>query len=328
MSKRFESVRAVRLATLAFAIGCSDANAVFDDSYLSAAGTSNDSGAGAGTASGGGGTDVPSSGGTGATAGMTPNNEEGGALSESGAASVGGTEAMGGSTTTGGTTAQGGTETTGGTTTGGTEATGGSAMTGGAAGSGGHAGGGGGAPTTGGNAGAGGTGVVTYGEPVTMESQNVANTFVISCSPQVNYGADPTLVIDNEPCQAEILLKPSVAEVPQDALVKKATLSLTCTNPGPGLSVFRPEWDWSAEGVTWTTRPTATVSLGSIGAINEGTFVIDVTTVAQAWVDGSRKPFGIVLRTDQSDGLIFSSSRAQDAKQRPKFSVTYAVPLK
>lgn len=258
-------------------------------------------------------------------AGTAPSTEEGGSRSEAGNASVGGITAQGGTTTNGGNPTQGGAQAVGGSTEQGGSAQGGSATMGGTAGSSGSGGGG---ATTGGNGGAGGTGVVTYGEPVTMESQNVANTYVISCYPQANYGMEPTLVIDNEPCQAEILLKPSVAEVPQDALIKKATLSLTCTNPGPGLSVFRPEWDWSADGVTWATRPTAAVSLGSIGAINEGTFVVDVTTVAQAWVDGSRKPFGIVLRTDQSDGLIFNSSRAADAKQRPKFSVTYAVPLK
>jgi hypothetical protein len=174
----------------------------------------------------------------------------------------------------------------------------------------------------------GGSGGVTYGEPVTLESQNVSNTFVISCYPLANYGLDPTLVIDKEPCQADILIRPSLAEIPQDALIQTATISLTCTNGGPGLTVLRPDAEWSAETVTWSTRPAATAALGSIGTINEGVFAIDATAMVQAWLDGSRPPFGLDLRADHGDGMIFASSRAIDANVRPKFSVTYAVPLK
>ncbi len=337
--------------TLAFALhGCqSDPNAVFDDGYLSAVGASSSSGT---TASGAAGvaTDAPGRGGAGGNA-ATAGNEAGGTASESGAA-TGGTDALAGSATggstplggsaTGGSTplagsATGGSTPLGGSANGGTDALAGSAA-GGSTSQGGTAMGGaatdGGTATTGGGGAVGGTttaggsGTVTYGEPVTMESQNIGNTFVISCSPLASYATDPTLVVDNEPCQSHILIKPSVAEIPADALIKNAKVTLTCTNSGPALAVLRPETDWAADTVTWSTRPTATVTLGSIGAIPEGTFVIDVTSLVQAWVDGTRKPYGLALRTAQSDGLIFASSRAVDPRQRPKFSVTYAVPLK
>ena len=227
-----------------------------------------------------------------------------------------------GSTQTGGTPALGG---TGGEPTAGTSAV---AGTGGEPSGGTPSLGGTGGEPTGGTPGVGGKPPVTYGEPVTLESQNVESTFVISCYPLANYGMDPTLVVDKEPCLSDILIKPSIAEIPSDALIKEATITLTCTNAGPGLGVFRPQADWSANTVTWSTRPAATASLGTIGAINEGGFVIDATSLVQAWVDGTREPFGLALRTEDTDGLIFASSRAPDVNQRPRFAVTYVVPLK
>jgi hypothetical protein len=312
--KRFEARTGARLLVAAVAIGgCqSDPNAVFDD-LQATAGTS--SGGAAGSTADGGTSSAAAGKSAGGAAGSA-GGEDGGTAAQSGSPAVGGTWAVGGSEPSGGTTAVGG---SGVEPMGGTMAAAGSEPMGGTMAA---------AGSSGGTPANGGSGSVIYGEPVTLESQNVSNTFVISCYPLMNYGLDPTLVIDKEPCQADILIKPSLSEIPQDALIKTATISLTCSNGGPGLSVLRPEADWSADTVTWSTRPAATASLGSIGTINEGVFAIDATSMVQAWLDGSRQPFGLALRADHGDGMIFASSRAPDANLRPKFSVTYAVPLK
>lgn len=326
MKQRLPTVTVVRLALAALAMGaCGDAAAVFDDSYLMAGGAANVAPIAGGVGNGDG-PEAPGAGGSGGV-GMP---SAGGTPSPGGSPALGGVS-PGGSAPDAGASPGGGTESAGAPTAGGTS---GGASAGGASSMGGSTAGGSagmtGAAGVGGGAGAGGTGgagTVVYGDPITVESQNLGDTYVIACYPQANYRMDDKLVVDSEPCQADILLKPPIANIPSNAKIKAATITLTCTNAGPGLTLFRPESDWGFDSVTWQTRPVATQFLTSLGTVSEGRLIIDVTSQVSAWVEGSLQPFGLGLRTDHHDGLIFASSRASEMKQRPKLSVTYAVPL-
>lgn len=309
---RVATVTSIRLALAAFAMGGCQAeqNALFDDSFFPMRDPS-----GAGTAGVGTGPEVPGVAGSGVGGVAAAGSDAGGMPSGAGAGGVGpgGMPALGGTTSDAGASTMGGASTAGGSTTGGAPTEGGSAA--------------GGSFATAGAAGLGGTGTVEYGAPVTTESQRFDDTFVIACHPQASYRMEATLVVDSEPCQAEVLLKPPIAGIPRDALVMNATVTLSCTNPGPGLTLFRPQAPWAIESVSWATRPVPTQFLASLGAVAEGPWVIDVTTPVRAWVDGSLEPLGIGLRTSHKDGVIFASSRAVEANQRPRFSITYALPL-
>jgi hypothetical protein len=165
-------------------------------------------------------------------------------------------------------------------------------------------------------------------EPVTVDITDVADTYVSSCYPNANFGDELTVNVDHDQCTFQGLIKPSLAEIPDAAVVDKATLTLTCTNAGGMINVSYVVGNWTELNVDWNNKPTNGTALGKLDCQEVGPVTIDLTVAVKAWLSGAHDDDGIYLRTENSDGTDFASSQAADEGKWPTLSVTYTLPVK
>ena len=132
------------------------------------------------------------------------------------------------------------------------------------------------------------------------------------------------------------LLRFDLSQLPADAVIDQATLTLTCRKVNSGsysVATFRVTGSWTESGVTWNNRPGYDPqSHGSIAPYDSTyrAYPVDVTALVQGWADGSYVNQGIVL---QSIGKASSAAYAQcysseygTASQRPKLEVHWHQP--
>lgn len=276
-----------------------DSNADFNDTHLPSAG----SGA---TSSSGGTTPEPGAAGA----------EEGGSPS-AGGSSTAGNAAMGGKASAGGTG--------GGGKPGGTAGKGGQAMGGSEPGGG------------GGNAGKGGGETAGTGgnplpdpEPVTIQIHDFEDSSISSCDMNENFGNQNILQTDGDLCRYDALINPSLADIPAGATISKATLSLTCVNPGGTVTVnFATTKKWTESMVRWSNRPEVGELIQEVSCQQDGDVVtIDLTDAVVGWLAGTTDALGIYLRTANTDGTDFASSEAGKESERPVLEVTYTPAKK
>jgi hypothetical protein len=241
--------------------------------------------------------------------------------------SAGGDDGANGGSTgdTGGSTALAG---TGASASGGVAAEGGAA----AAGAGGKpgAGEGGKAGSASAGGGVGGTKPDPEPQPVTVEIRAFEDAYVASCMQYMGFGEAATLnVDDNYDCVYQALVNPSLASLPEGAVISKATLTLFCVNAGGEVSAYHASEAWKEDTVRWSNRPeSGNDALGKLTCTEDVAVTLDLTTVVAAWLSGERSAYGLYLRTEAQDGTDFASSQAQDADNRPSLSVTYTLPAK
>jgi hypothetical protein len=146
----------------------------------------------------------------------------------------------------------------------------------------------------------------------------------------LSFGNAATLNVDNNyNCVYQALINPSLASLPEGAVISKATLTLFCVNDGGEVSVYYASEAWKEDTVRWSTRPeSGNDPVGKLTCADDGAVTLDLTAVVAAWVSGERPPYGLYLRTEAQNGTDFASSQAADAEQRPSLSVTYLPPAK
>jgi hypothetical protein len=133
----------------------------------------------------------------------------------------------------------------------------------------------------------------------------------------------------------------ALADVPADAVVSSATLSLSnfasgsCA--GSPIRAERITGAWSLSGLKWSAQPTATTagwgsstaSFGANACPTEGVVSFDVTRIVSDWIGGSAKR-GILVRADQEGAAAgyrkYRSSENGDAAKAPTLTITYDAP--
>jgi hypothetical protein len=184
-----------------------------------------------------------------------------------------------------------------------------------------------GAATAGG--GAGGTKPDPEPDPVTITIGELEDAYVASCMQYVNFGKAVTLNVDyDNSCVYHALLNPSLADLPDGALVSKATLTLSCVNAGGDVNVSYADSAWKEDTVRYNDRPENGAALGKLSCAEEGAVTFDLTAAVAAWLSGEHPAYGLYLRTEAQDGTDFASSQAATADSRPSLSVTYTLPAK
>lgn len=277
-----------------------DTSADFDDAHLPSPGDGGSAAAAAGTSTDVGASGAPDEGGAAQTGGSSTGGKPGSAGDGGVAGGVGGS----------------GTGGKGGQAAGGTGPAGASGM----AGAGGNA--------QAGTAGAGGK-PNPDPDPVTVDIHTFEDTTIASCMPNQDFSEEAILQTDGDFCRYEGLLKPSLAVIPQGAQVSKATLSLTCVNPGGQVDVSFITTNWKDSAVHYNTRPKSSEPFDKLTCVEEGDLMtLDVTEAVQAWLAGKREPYGVYLTTEATDGTDFASSEAQVISDRPVLSVTYTPAVK
>jgi hypothetical protein len=188
-------------------------------------------------------------------------------------------------------------------------------------------GGGTGGKNAGGGGGSGGT-PNPDPEPVTIDITDVADAYLSSCSPYENFGDESRVNVDHNQCVYQGLMKPSLADIPDGAVVSEATFTLTCTNAGDTINVSYAVGNWSELNVDWNSKPDNGTALGTLNCQDAGPVIFDLTVAVKAWLSGAHDDDGIYLRTEGSDGTDIASSQAADESERPTLSVTYLLPSK
>jgi hypothetical protein len=197
---------------------------------------------------------------------------------------------------------------------------------------------GGGKPSTAGGGGSGGSAVAGGGgsggtkdpepQPVTITITDFADTHVMSCL-NSNMGEAQTLTVDSASiCVYQALMNPSLADVPDGALVSAATLALHCIDGGDVLTVSYVSEPWDEDTVRWNTRPEPGSEFAELSCDDTLHANLDLTAAVKAWVSGERAANGLYFSTDGSDGTDFASSEYGEVAERPSLSVTYTLAPK
>ena len=182
-----------------------------------------------------------------------------------------------------------------------------------------------------GSAGSGGTKPVEP-EPVTLMLPAAADSYVNSCADYTNFGDADELRVDAEApsnCQYRALLSFALDQIPEGALVSKATLTLSCIDAGGLINAAFVSEAWSEDGVRWDNRPEAGSAIGSMTCeAPEATVTLDLKAAIVAWLSGAHANHGMWLTTQTESGTDLVSSEAATESQRPALSVTYTLPVK
>jgi len=142
-----------------------------------------------------------------------------------------------------------------------------------------------------------------------------ADTFVSSATPKINYG--PTIILAVGP-GTNSYLQFNLSGIPAGANISKATLRLyvDAVSGSGTLDVFPVTSSWSENKVTYNTRPTqksASAIVGSSISITSASvnqfLLIDITPLAQGWVNGTIPNNGVALALTSGSGTFSLDSK-------------------
>lgn len=150
------------------------------------------------------------------------------------------------------------------------------------------------------------------------------------------------------PCESRSLIKFDLSSFPQNSVLQSATLSLFANpaqltgNPAAGpthgtnntsklLKIVSP---WSISTVNWNNQPNVSnsniVTLPQSVTNYDDYLNIDVTAIAQEWINNPGNNYGWMLKTQTSDYyncMIFGSSNFPDSAKRPALTLCFQSPL-
>ncbi|RKH36007.1 DNRLRE domain-containing protein [Corallococcus praedator] len=201
------------------------------------------------------------------------------------------------------------------------------------------------------------------GAPVTVSFQEqvaptaaytgASDVTLLQNTPTVNLGADALLRMDRDyPTSSgkvsNSLLRFDLGAIPANATVQSVRLTVNVKNSttGEGFFVYAAGRAWTESQATWNnaTSTTAWATVGASGASDRGatsfatlipgatgSYGVDLNAAGiaavQGWVQSAGTNNGFVLDANTNmDGLELDSSEAAIAANRPKLTVTYALP--
>ena len=170
-------------------------------------------------------------------------------------------------------------------------------------------------------------------------------TFIHSggISAATNFGSDTGLHIDIDPPVLAGLLRfggmfgPGPGQIAAGSTIDSATLRLRVTNSSVATAtVHQVLTNWDENVVTWNNfGGTPGIQIGSdisgsaaasFNAFVNNAFVdIDITGLVQTWSSGAAN-HGLLLKIENSDGMIFDSDDASTVNFRPLLTVETPVP--
>jgi len=156
-----------------------------------------------------------------------------------------------------------------------------------------------------------------------------ADAYVTSAQPAANFGNSALL-----PVQAETTsyVRLNLAALPANATIAKATLRLyvnAVAAPG-SFDIYQVESVWSERGLNFNSAPAQGASATggkpvSITAASQNQFIlVDITPLAQGWLDGSIPNHGVALVLTSSGGSFsFDSKESVGTGHQPELDVVF-----
>lgn len=197
------------------------------------------------------------------------------------------------------------------------------------------------------------TGGFQMGVSPSSSYAGVVDATIRESAPTTNDGTGGTLSADfDDPAgtrkRTNALLKFDLASIPRGSKVTSVSLTLNVTNrtTGTPYTLHALGRAWSETQVTWQRASSSVAwaspgargssdrtsdTLGSLLPTATGKFTVTFTAAGvaavQRWVDDPSKNFGFVVDTTSNyDGLVFDSSNASVAANRPRLAVAYDPP--
>jgi len=174
-----------------------------------------------------------------------------------------------------------------------------------------------------------------------------SDAYISELNASTNYGASSSLFIDGDDgggVDLSSLLRWDISQIPVDAIIESAAITLDVFNPsGSSYDVFPLYSPWVEDEVTWQqyragmawesaggqgVSDRGTISLSAISP-STGLFTIDLNeagiAIVQSWVDGSVNNNGfIIAHSTASDGADFYSS--ESTSFHPELTLVYSLP--
>lgn len=175
--------------------------------------------------------------------------------------------------------------------------------------------------------------------PVSICLPAAQDTFIVQDKPQQVHGADLELKIKPDVgFERRLLIGFDLSFVPPTSTVTDARVRLyeTTSNAGQTVSLYRLTNGWIESQMNWTYRDSVNRWITPGGDFNGtpvASFVpnianqyreINVTGLAQNWVNGTFDNHGLLLRSSGANGEVkFVSRETLTATQRPELCLTY-----
>ncbi|MCA9248916.1 MAG: DNRLRE domain-containing protein, partial [Planctomycetales bacterium] len=165
------------------------------------------------------------------------------------------------------------------------------------------------------------------------------DTFLAQDDPLADHAMTQSLEVDgmNVDGPTQTLLRfdnifgDQLGQIPADAIILTATLTLDVTNEGDGLAVHRllqpfadtDNWDDWIDGIQADDFEAAATPSSTTGAVRVGAFEIDVRASLLDWLANPADHFGWALLPTGNNGVDFHSS---EAATPPRLEVAYLLP--
>ena len=118
-------------------------------------------------------------------------------------------------------------------------------------------------------------------------------------------------------------------DIPIGSTLESATLVMNVRTPSNNtIYVHRITSPWDEMGVTYNSFGGAydPAVIGSFIADGVGERSVDVTSLVQAWIDGTYENYGFLLEQGQTVFTIYASSEAYSSSYHPKLEICYSTP--
>ena len=124
--------------------------------------------------------------------------------------------------------------------------------------------------------------------------------------------------------------EPPVIEdcIPVGSEIRSAVLSLQVSAPSDAIvGIYRVTAPWDENVVTWNSFAESydPTMLASFTPATTGLHSVDVTSIVQAWVDGTYENYGLKLDQEGNVFTAYVSSERSVVEWRPKLEVCFAV---
>ena len=166
-----------------------------------------------------------------------------------------------------------------------------------------------------------------HASSTTVTLNAIADTYTFESQSSKNYGSSGTLVTGNNcPYRKYIFIKFNLSSIPPNSVILSATLRLYQTNQiDATVSVYRVLGDWSEMELTWSNKPGhETPAIDQVSTSSAGWYEWNVTSVVQAWVDGTYNNYGFMLLTNNMNDHYFKSREASE--NQPELVIEYLPP--
>jgi hypothetical protein len=163
------------------------------------------------------------------------------------------------------------------------------------------------------------------------------DTYIDGGSPTNNYGSDNTFEVrpDNG-ADRRGLLKFDLSSIPSNATITSATLYLyeRGNKTGQTTYIYRVTSNWNESTVTWSNWSlpggnfdSSTSYFGYLPEQNNCMLTMDLSSLVQAWMNGTYTNYGLMLYSTGPNHIIsYSSKESGTPAEWPKLNIVYVTP--